>query len=298
MDENDPLEALRRRHALPGAYEGVVEAVARPLAGRIAAQRAATGRPLVVGLCGSQGSGKSTLAAFLAALLEAEGLSTAVMSVDDLYLDREERRRLAGRVHELLATRGPPGSHDVTLGLTVLDALTREDGAAREIALPHFDKANDAAFDPAGWPRVRAPVDVVLFEGWFVGARPQPTADLTESVNALEREEDADGAWRRHVNAALAGGYQALFARIDLLVLLQAPGFEQVYAWRALQEEKLAADLETQGRPGKVMDAAALHRFIAHYERLTRWILSEMPQRADVVVRLGTAHEVLAVTGL
>jgi D-glycerate 3-kinase len=27
-------------------------------------------------------------------------------------------------------------------------------------------------------------------------------------------------------------------------------------------------------------------RFVAHYERLTRWILAEMPQRADWVVTL------------
>ena len=30
--------------------------------------------------------------------------------------------------------------------------------------------------------------------------------------------------------------------------------------------------------------------FIAHYERLTRWILEEMPGRADVVVALDAAR--------
>ena len=298
MEGDDRLEALRRRLVLPETYRAVMEQVARPLAGRVAAEHTRAGRPLVVGLCGGQGSGKSTLAACVAALLEGGGLGVAVLSVDDLYLTRRERHALAETHHPLLATRGPPGSHDVGLGLEVLDALTRLDGHVREVALPRFDKAADAHLDRAAWPRARAPVDVVLFEGWFVGARPQPPAELKTPVNALERDEDVDTTWRLYVNAALAGPYQTLFARIDLLVLLQAPGFAQVYAWRAMQEEKLAAALQAQGRSGAVMDPPALRRFIAHYERLTRWILHEMPARADMVVRLGCDHEVIGVAGL
>ena len=80
-------------------------------------------------------------------------------------------------------------------------------------------------------------------------------------------------------------------------MLLQAPGFERVEAWRTLQEEKLAARLAAEGRQGEVMDDATLHRFIMHYERLTRWILQEMPARADIVVRLGPDHEVLGIRG-
>ena len=34
------------------------------------------------------------------------------------------------------------------------------------------------------------------------------------------------------------------------------------------------------------MAAADIPRFVAHYERLTRWILAEMPARADWVVTL------------
>jgi D-glycerate 3-kinase len=34
------------------------------------------------------------------------------------------------------------------------------------------------------------------------------------------------------------------------------------------------------------MSEAGIARFVAHYERLTRWILQEMPSRADVVFPL------------
>ena len=289
------IEPLIARHTLPPGYSDVVDKAVRPLARRVAAERRRAKRPIVVGLCGSQGSGKTTFAAFLSAMLGAEGLSAATLSVDDLYMTRETRRGLAEAI-PLLVTRGPPGTHDVKLGVQVLDDLTRE-VAPHRVAVPRFDKALDTQADRAEWPTVTAPVDVVLFEGWFVGARPEPAAALAEELNVLERDEDADLSWRRHVNAALAKDYQTLFSRLDLLVLLQAPGFEQVYAWRALQEEKLAAKLRSDGRPGEVMDEAALRRFIMHYERLTRWILDEMPARADVVIRLDPNHEVVEVRG-
>ena len=80
---------------------------------------------------------------------------------------------------------------------------------------------------------------------------------------------------------------KALFARIDLLVLIAAPGFETVLSWRIEQEHALRRRLDREGRPTALtMSDEAVARFIAHYERVTRHILSEMPARADVVVRL------------
>ena len=294
---SDPLDGLMEREALPAAFRDTVERVVRPLTARIVRERLELARPIVLGLCGSQGSGKSTVALFLAELLGADGLSTAVLSLDDLYLTHEARQRLARERHPLLATRGVPGTHDVALGVKVLSELAAP-APPHTFALPRFDKATDTRATRVAWPTVTAPVDVVVFEGWLVGARPQPAADLDEPLNALERDEDPGGVWRRDANTALAAAYQALFAKIDLLVLLQPPGFEQVHAWRALQEAKLAARLTGENRAGGAMDEAALARFIQHYERLTRWILKEMPTRADVVVRLGREHEVLSVTGL
>jgi D-glycerate 3-kinase len=52
-------------------------------------------------------------------------------------------------------------------------------------------------------------------------------------------EQDSDGIWRRYVNAKLAGPYQHLFSRIDRLVLLRAPDWQQIFAWRLQQEQQL-----------------------------------------------------------
>ena len=79
------------------------------------------------------------------------------------------------------------------------------------MALPRFDKATDDRKPAEAWPVVAAPVDVVLFEGWCVGARPDPDpARLAQPINALEAEADPDGVWRRRIEAALAGPYQGL----------------------------------------------------------------------------------------
>jgi D-glycerate 3-kinase len=87
------------------------------------------------------------------------------------------------------------------------------------------------------------------------------------------------------VNAELAGRYGRLFARLDRLIALQAPGLEAVRRWRRQQEAPRRA-------AGLGMDDAALERFVDHYERLTRHALSVLPSRADLVVGFGDDHRV------
>ena len=282
----DPIAAFVTAERLPADFAAVAGAIHRPIVDRIVA--AAADQAIVVGLCGAQGSGKSTMAAMLSILIARRGLRTAVVSLDDLYLTRAERTALASRVHPLLATRGVPGTHEVGIGLTLLDAVRTRQG----MSVPRFDKARDDRRPPGDWTRLEAGIDVLLFEGWCVGARPQGEDALREAVNRLEREEDRDGRWRRYVDDALAGSYRSLFAAIDLLVMLEAPGFDAVLGWRIEQEQKLRA---RSGRQLRIMNDAEVARFVGHYERLTRHMLAEMPARADVVVRLDRArHATLA----
>lgn len=273
------------------ASMGLFDRFYLPLAAALA--RAADGRqtPLIVGVNGAQGSGKSTICRLLQKLLTTGfDLQVATFSIDDLYLTREERLALSRNVHPLLATRGVPGTHDVALGLHLLDGL-EDRTPGRIVTIPTFDKARDDRAPRSCWRSVTTPVDLVLFEGWCVGARPQPAAALARAVNDLERREDAQGAWRRYVNQRLQHDYSQLFARIDLLIMLEIPDMACVHAWRGLQEQRLAA-LKKPEEQGFVMDDAALKRFIMHYERLTQHMLEEMPWRADLVLRLGDDHQI------
>jgi D-glycerate 3-kinase len=232
------------------------------------------GRLTILGLCGAQGSGKSTLAAALRHHLG----EAAVLSLDDLYLTRAERNALADDVHPLLRTRGVPGTHDLKLAHSVIERLS--EGEA--VRLPRFDKASDDRLPESLWPLAPAGTEVLIFEGWCVGARPQPQQDLRVPINDLEREEDSDGSWRRYVNRMLAGPYQQLFDCLDFLVLLAAPNWRIVRTWRIEQEQQLRR--ESGASMG--MSDAEVGRFVQYYERLTRWILDEMPKRADLLVRL------------
>ena len=278
----DAIAEYMRREKLGPEFAQTVERIYRPLAARILALP----KHRVVGICGSQGSGKSTGAGVLRILLEAEGLRVAALSIDDLYLPKESRKRLAEDIDPLLATRGPPGTHDVALGEQVLDLLLEP----QSTAIPRFDKSRDTRCDPAQWEPFQGPADIVLFEGWCVGARPQPREALAHPINALEREDDASGRWRRYVNTALAGPYQDLFGRIAFLIFLKAPSFEVVAGWRKEQEAKLRAKA---GSGSGVMTDSQIDRFVQFYERLTRFMLTEMPSRADALVTLGESRQPL-----
>ncbi|MGB5697691.1 MAG: hypothetical protein WBM46_18715 [Polyangiales bacterium] len=241
------------------------------------------GQMLVLGLNGAQGTGKSTLARLLRRLLErVHGMRAGILSLDDIYLTGAERLERARTIHPLLATRGVPGTHDVGLGIRIIRALR----AGKPVALPRFDKARDERRPVAEWPRSDGRCDVLIFEGWCVGARPQRAAELETPINDLERSEDPTGAWRWYVNRELGGHYQRLFAELDLLVMLQPPDFDCVYRWREEQEARLRAS----GAGPEVMTPAEVRRFVMHFERLTRFMWEEMPMRADAVIYLGQDH--------
>lgn len=245
--------------------------------------------PLILGINGAQGSGKSTLAKLINLLLEARGFGVANLGIDDFYLGKAQRLELADQVHPLLSTRGVPGTHDIQAALRILQQL-RYASAADKISLPAFDKASDDCVSSALSPSVSGPIDVIIVEGWFIGAKPQVDTELEAAINELEAAEDTDGRWRRFVNAQLAAEYQDLFSQLDLLVMLKAPGFEQVFEWRQLQEQKLR-QRATEKVTG-IMDDEQLRRFIQHFERLTRHCLRTMSDQADLVFLLDESHRI------
>lgn len=256
------------------------------------------GAAIIVGINGCQGSGKSTLSDYLCTILEhAHDISAVTISLDDFYQLKSERQQLAETVHPLLATRGVPGTHDLQLATHTLSALKHSKHGRCE--LPLFDKSIDDRSD-----RIKAvdlPVQIVLFEGWCIGATPQTEQALLIPTNQLEREQDTNGQWRRYVNNALAD-YSTLFSLIDYQVMLKAPAFDSVLQWRIEQERKMESAHQTQAikathvEDRHFMTDKDIHQFIQHYQRITEHCLNTLPGKAHHLFELDHNRNIVSYT--
>lgn len=290
------IEELILSEQLPIEFKETVERWYTPLLENIIASKGSG--TLVVGIQGLQGSGKSTLAKFLVFLAKQQfGLNAVDISLDDFYLTKRERTELSEATHPLLVTRGVPGTHDVTLAIDTISKL-KATTKTSEVHLPRFDKAIDDRSPEHDWKQSKGHVDLVIFEGWCVGCRPQSAAELNHPINHLEASEDSNGIWRNYVNDQLAGGYQKLFKLLDKLVVLQAPSFDTVIEWRSLQEQKLAQSLSPNADHDELelLDHDKLSRFISHYERLSKHALSTLSSQADWLLTLDSDHRVTSLT--
>lgn len=248
----------------------------------IARERAGD-RVAIVGVAGPQGSGKTTLVKAYAAFHPR----TAHFSLDDVYLPSSLRRLIAESVHPLFATRGPPGTHNlVQLNETIGELTAAGEGA--QTVLPAFDKVTDNPTHASHRPVFHGKPSVILVDGWCLGATAQTDDELVSAVNVLEAERDKDAIWRKEVNANLAGAYQLSFDMLHAIVSLQAPSFAIIQEWRCEQEEGLL------NRDLTDADRARVARFIQHFERITRHMMSG-GRRADIEVQLDARRNVTEI---
>jgi D-glycerate 3-kinase len=302
QDKNIVLKALLERFIseqnLPVDYIDIAHNWFIPLATKLKEHQNSANKAIIVGINGCQGSGKSTLTQLLLLLLN-EVLETPSVgfSIDDFYLSKEVRHSLSDSVHPLFATRGVPGTHDIPLLESVLENLV----SGKNTIIPVFDKSTDDVKPINQWRHVNEAYQVIILEGWCVGTTSQADQDLNLPLNELEESEDPNGKWRVCVNDALATDYSRVFKSIDYLVMLKAPSFEQVYAWRCEQEHKLKASLEAVKKQGdtdllSVMSDQEISRFIQFYQRLTQHGLMSMPAKCDSVFSLDEKRTITQVT--
>ena len=249
--------------------------------------------PLIVGIQGSQGSGKSTSAAFLKLLLESEfSLCVEICSIDDFYMSRNERQTLAQNIHPLLQTRGVPGTHHTDL----IAQQFKRFKSRKTHTLPQLDKSTDDPKPENEWLTTHDSADILIFEGWCVGLKPQTSEKLAIASNELEQSEDSNGEWRSYVNKKLAKEYAEIFSQLDELIVLQAPSFDCVYEWRQLQENKLIASLKTQQKSTDLtLGPEQIKRFIQHYQRLTEHGIDSLAEYANFILQLSNDHRIVSL---
>ena len=239
----------------------------------------------IIGLTGGQGSGKSTISQILKIILkEGFNLNTVIFSIDDFYKTLQERKTMSKKINPLFLTRGVPGTHNTSLLLKCLKNLKSKN--FKKFLIPKFDKSIDDRLSKMFWQNIKTKPDIVIFEGWCVGASPQKNKDLIAPINVLEKEKDKKRTWRNFVNKELKTRYKKIFKLIDLMIFLKIPSFEYVYKWRSLQEKKLR--VTSKGK--KTMSNKQVKNFIMFYERITRHMLKNFPKKANFIINLDKSH--------
>ena len=239
----------------------------------------------IIGLTGGQGAGKSTITQIIKLILETKyNLRVVFFSIDDFYKKLSERIKMSKKVHQLFKTRGAPGTHDTRLIKKTFMNLTKK--KFKPMIIPLFDKSRDDRLSKKKWQKIKKQPEIIIFEGWCVGAKSQKKKYLKKSVNILEKEYDPNLIWRSKVNFELQNEYAEIFNKIDRLIFLKVPDFECVYKWRLLQEKKL--QLTSSGK--KIMSPSQVREFIMYYERITKQMLLDLTKKAFAVLYLDKKH--------
>lgn len=209
-------------------------------------------------LLGWPRAGKSFLAEALPEVLAHPPyrLSTAILSLDDLYSDHATLEELARKNpdNKLLHGRGQPGTHDLQLAESCFEALSSindsSSSSVKEVQLPIYDKSKyDGKGDRSHETRsVRANVDLVIFEGWATGFMSVPDEQLEEQYAEAQRKPsqyarshfgyDTPFLLRhsldnlKQVNRLLKDYEQTMWRHIDAFLQLKPEKTSYVWKWR------------------------------------------------------------------
>jgi len=250
-----------------------------------------------LGINGCQGSGKSTLSKFIKAYIESEyGFSVLTVSLDDFYLSKAARQKLAQTIHPLLSMRGVPGTHDILLFKQTL--LKLKQGLTGAV-IPLFNKAVDDLRAKKHWLTIDGKVDIVIVEGWCWGTPAQLVSELSTPVNDLELKSDSEGIWRSYVNRQVQNNYQPLYDLMDHWLFLRAPSIDCVYQWRLQQERHLAASLvslQEEVTKNQLQSAEQIASFILYFQRLTQQSLDSFSYLSQTTFHLDKHRKIVKLS--
>jgi len=246
------------------------------------------GDTLFIGFSGGQGSGKTTIAEILKIILKKFfKRNVHVSSIDDFYKTLKEREKMANAIHPLFKTRGVPGTHDINLIKNFFNFIKKK--KFKKIKLPKFDKSKDNRLSKKYWFNIKKKPEIIILEGWCVGAKPQLNLSIKKPKNNLEKYEDKELIWRKHVNQKLKKEYKKLFMMIDHFIFMKIPSFKMVFKWRLLQEKKLKKKSYLHK---KIMSYNEVKRFIMFYERITLQMIKDLSKSASIIMLLKNNHQI------
>ena len=253
-------------------------------------KKAHKSRPYFVGLAGGQGTGKTTSSSLIRIILiKYFKLKVFRISIDDFYKTRKERISLSKRVHPMLLTRGVPGTHDINMMISFFRKVKNK--KFKKLKLPTFNKAIDDRYNKNKWYNLKEKPDVVIFEGWCVGAKPEKNISLNKAINTMEKTRDKKKIWRNYVNQQLKSKYKNLHSQLNCLIYLKAKNFNLLQKWRLKQERKLLQKSRNNSKL-KIMNKEDVLSFMQTYQRITQNMFKSMPKYASIILNLNTNHQI------
>ena len=247
-------------------------------------------KPYFVGLAGGQGTGKTTISSLIRIILiKYFKLNVFRISIDDFYKTRKERISLSKRVHPMLLTRGVPGTHDINMMLNFFRKVKSKN--FKRLKLPTFNKAIDDRFNKKKWYDLKNKPDVIIFEGWCVGARSENNNTLKKTINSMENTKDQKQIWRKYVNQQLKSKYKKLYSQLNCLIYLKAKNFSLLQKWRLKQERKLWLNSKRKSN-SKIMSKSDVLNFMQTYQRITQNMFRNMPKYSSIIINLNSNHQI------
>ena len=233
------------------------------------------GRRVLLGVSALPGCGKSTLCSWVKSASQTLGWPVEHLSLDDFYWPAEQLDKSV-QGNPWSVSRALPGSHDIDGMLQSLETW-KESGL---ITAPRFDKAlRNGRGDRFGSSSSRS--QVVLLEGWFLGASPHPSIE-TEIVEGLS---DQELEWRSRAESLLAD-YQKIWTCLDDLWHLRAIHSDLSSQWKRQQLATLEQHSGVGFRPNELSD-------------FNRMVLAALPPswlhnlaRAGVVIDLTGSRDI------
>ena len=272
-----------------GNKEGMIKNFLIPICFWIT-KKADNKKPYFVGLAGGQGTGKTTTSSIIKIILEKYfKLKVFKISIDDFYKTRKERISLSKKVHPMLLTRGVPGTHDINM---MLDFFKKSKSKKfNQIKLPSFNKAIDDRFPKNKWNKIIQRPDVIIFEGWCVGAKAEPNKTLKKSINSMEKVKDQKLIWRKYVNQQLKTKYKKLYSQLNCMIYLKAKNFSILQKWRLKQEYKLGLTAKKKFSH-KIMSKEDVLNFMQTYQRITQNMFKKTTKYASIIINLSSNHQI------
>ena len=289
--KNDYLKFLKKENIYLGSAATKIISLKRnfiPMCFWIEKKYKKKGKTLFLGLSGGQGTGKTTVAGIIKIILKKFfRRKIFVISIDDFYKTLNDRKKISNKIHPLFKTRGVPFTHDINLLRKFFTMLKKK--RFKKFKLPKFDKSIDDRLEKKYWYNIKERPEVVILEGWCVGAKPQSNLLIKKPINDLEKYEDRESIWRKYVNQKLKKEYKRIFSMIDHFIFIKIPNFKMVFQWRLLQENKLR---NKSYYKKKIMSYSEIKRFIMFYERITLQMMKDLSKSASVVMLLKKNHEI------